>query len=258
MMQKAHWAMRCGIAMTIAVSCAMAQKPDVHNVIRFHVKPDRVGEFESAVKELGAVWQKAGYARQMSMWQSGAGPMEYLLVYNTKGYQEAFDNAPHASLKDVAGSVAALRARILACSNTVERRVSDVVADAGLPRGPLPPFVRVIQTEVKVGKMEQYLAMLKELVTPAMKKAGMSTFLVFRQRYGGSGGQVATAMGVNDLADLDQSPSAVVKAMGEAGYKHYLAKRSELVEHSEVNLYRLRKDLSYLPASGAQSSGGTR
>lgn len=257
-MQKTHWVMRCGIALTIAVSCAMAQKTDVHNVIRFQVKPDRVGEFESAMKELQAVFQKAGYERPSTMWQSGAGPMEYLLVYYTGGYADAFNSTSPASLKDVQGSVTALRSRVLACTSGMERRVSEVVSDLSLPRGTPPPFVRTIRTEVKVGKIDAYMAMLKEIVLPAMKKAGVPSFVVFRQRYGGSTSEVVSATGVNNLADLDASPSAVVKAMGEAGYKQYLAKRNELVDRSEVNIFRFRKDLSYQPAGNAQSGGGAR
>lgn len=243
---------------TVAVSCAVAQKVEVHNVIRVQVKPDKIGEFESAVKELQSVWQKAGYERAVSVWQSGAGPLEFLMVYYTKGYAEAFDTTPPASLKDVAAAVAVLRARIQACANTLDRRVSEVVVDASLPRGPLPPFVRVLRTEVKVGKIEQYLAIVKEMVTPAMKKAGVAGFFVFRQRYGGSNSEVATAMAVKDLSELDETPLAVAKAMGETGYKQYLAKRTELVEHSEVNLFRLRKDLTYQPAGNAQTGGGFR
>ncbi|MBL8177315.1 MAG: hypothetical protein JNK48_21750 [Bryobacterales bacterium] len=234
---------------TIAVSCAMAQKVDVHNVLRIQLKPDKVGEFESAVKELQTVWQKAGYERSVSVWQSGAGPLEFLMVYYTKGYAEAFDTTPPASLRDVSANVALLRARIAACALSIDRRVSEVVAGASLPRGPLPPFVRVLRTEVKVGKTDQYLAMLKEMVTPAMKKAGVPSFVVFRQRYGGSTSELWTAMGVNQLSNLDDSPAAVVKAMGDAGYNQYLARRAELVERSEVNLFRLRKDLTYTPAN---------
>ena len=83
----------------------------------------------------------------------------------------------------------------------------------------------------------------------------MPTFIVFRQRYGGSSNEVVSAAGVTNLADLDQSPAPVVKAMGEAGYKQYLAKRAELVEHSETNIFRFRKDLSYQPATSGQVTG---
>lgn len=242
--------------MTMAVALAPAQKTDIQNVIRFQVKPDRVGEFESAMKELQAVMQKAKYERGSTVWQSGAGPMEYLLVYYNNSYADTFGSTTPASLKDVQGSVTALRARVLACTSGMERRVSELVSDVSLPRSTPPPFVRTIRSEVKAGKMEQYMAMLKEMVLPAMKKAGVPTFIVFRQRYGGSSNEVVSATGVSNLADLDQSPSPVVKAMGEAGYKQYLAKRAELVEHSETNVFRFRKDLSYQPATGGQVTGG--
>lgn len=247
---------RWGVAMSMAVAMAPAQKTDIQNVIRFQVKPDRVGEFESAMKEMQAVMQKAKYERGSTMWQSGAGPMEYLLVYYNNSYADVFSNTPSPSLKEVQPSLTALRLRVLACTNAMERRVSEVVSDVSMPRGTPPPYVRTIRSEVKAGKMEPYMAMLKELVLPAMKKAGMQTFLVFRQRYGGSSNEVVSATGVTNLADLDQSPSPVVKAMGEAGYKQYLAKRAELVEHSETNIFRFRKDLSYQPATSGQVTGG--
>lgn len=248
--------MRWGMALTVAVALAPAQKTDIQNVIRFQVKPDRVGEFESAMKELHAVFQKAKYERASTVWQSGAGPMEYLLVYYNNSYADTFGNAQPASLKEVQASVTALRSRILACTSGLERRVSEVVSDVSLPRSTPPPYVRTIRSEVKSGKMEPYMALLKEIVLPAMKKAGVPTFIVFRQRYGGSSNEVVSAAGVTNLADLDQSPSPVVKAMGDAGYKQYLAKRAELVEHSETNIFRYRKDLSYQPATGGQVTGG--
>lgn len=250
-------AIRCGVALTLLAGCAAAQDQNLQSVVRFQVKPDRMGEFESAVKELHAVFQKAGYDRHNTIWQSAAGPMEYVLVNYSAKYSDMF-GSNSAKLKEVQGSVTALTARILSCTNSMDRRISEVLTDVSLPRQSVPPFIRTIRSDVKMGKLDEYIALLKQTIAPAMKKAGVPAFIVFRQRYGGSTSQIVSSTGLNSLADLDQSPSAVVAAMGDATYKQYLAKRNELVDSSEINIYRYRKDLSYQPAGTVQPSGANR
>jgi len=60
--------------------------------------------------------------------------------------------------------------------------------------------------------------------------------------------------GLNNWAQLDEK-GGIPKAMGEDGYKRFLAKIRLLVLASEYNIYRLERDLSYLPAASGSSAG---
>jgi hypothetical protein len=59
---------------------------------------------------------------------------------------------------------------------------------------------------------------------------------------GGPTNEFLSATGVQALSELDEM--APRKAMGEAKFKAWMAKRDAVIVSSEVNLYRYRPELS--------------
>lgn len=84
--------------------------------------------------------------------------------------------------------------------------------------------------------------MLKQLKDEGMQPAGVKRYSVSETRMGGPVGEFVTEMGVQTLADLDTNLWR--KAMGEAKFASYSAKRDGLTSEAEVNVYRLRPELS--------------
>src|SRR5262245_36848275 len=71
-----------GLACFAAMSFpATAQQPDTIRSVSFlRIKPERIGDFNAVVKEIHAVFAKAGLARASTFWQSLVGPREVVLV----------------------------------------------------------------------------------------------------------------------------------------------------------------------------------
>ena len=86
------------------------------------------------------------------------------------------------------GPLAALMARRAQClesaRQTIERALPDVsFVTAGTPT---PAMLRVTRTRVRPGMAEQYLALVKSDLMPALKKGGAASFRVRRVEWGGS------------------------------------------------------------------------
>jgi hypothetical protein len=75
-----------------------------------------------------------------------------------------------------------------------------------------------------------------------VKPAGVKVYTVTQTRMGGPTGELVSVTGVDSLAALDEV--APRKAMGEAKYNAWVARRDAAIEGSEVNVLRFRPELS--------------
>jgi hypothetical protein len=160
------------------------------------------------------------------------------------------------ALKEYAGQLSAIAARIY---NTVasSRRLIEVVdPELSLPAGgEPPPMVSVLRTRVRPDRLNDYMAAFKGDFWPAVKKSGLKVYMTSRTRFGGSSYEITRVSGIEKMAQLD-GPSPIVQAMGESAYNAYLAKIRPMTVSSEYQLYRYNKEASYLPpAQGAAVSG---
>ena len=107
---------------------------------------------------------------------------------------------------------------------------------------------------VRPDKVNEYLALLKSELFPAVKKAELKSYSIAQVRYGAPTSEFLSVSGLNNWAQLDER-GGIPKAMGEDGYQRFLAKIRPLILASEYNIYRLERDLSYLPAPSGSSTG---
>jgi hypothetical protein len=240
------------LTLTLLAAAALlpAQQPAIRNVVRVHVKPDRAGDFQAAVKDYNAALKKAGWDKASYWWSSLTGTNEFHLVRNFSKYGDMDAPGPTATNADLARAFA----RIQSCTEGTETTVMEVLPDLSLPRQPEPPPV-ILVTRVRVfpGKATEYENLLKEEYLPAVRKAGVKSYSVARVRSGGSGNDFYTSVGLKSWADLDEQ-SPVRKAMGAEAYQRFIAKRSALIVETETQMFRYRPELSYMPGSMTTSS----
>lgn len=231
------------------VSSLPAQQPqaNIRSIDRYHLKADRAGDFRSVIKEIQAVLRKAGHNRGSSWWQSLNGPNEMARVVFHPNWAEL--DAQPAAFREAAAELAPLMARMMQCVDHSERIIDVVMPELGLPRSSeIPPMISNLRVLVKPERLDEYVALVKNELLPAVQKSGLKTFLVARTRFGGPATEFRTALGLQSWADLDR-PSPIVTALGgEAGYQKFLARIRPLMVESEYMMYRHIAELDFIPA----------
>ena len=160
-------------------------EPSIRSISFATIKADRVGDFQAAVKEYAALSKKAGSERYFSLWASNSGPREFVRVdYHAKWAE--FDVFQDPKLKDVAGQASAISMRINQTIESSHRVIDVAVPDLSLPRsGTMPAMVRTLRTRVKPERVNDYIALMKSDLFPAVKKSGVKAYGVSRTRFGG-------------------------------------------------------------------------
>lgn len=196
---------------------------------------------------------KANDNKPYSMWVSLTGDREYALVsYHAKLAELDAVRTDDPKLKDQKADLIRIAARIFQCAEESRRYVGEMDKDLSLPSAKdTPKMISVLR--VHPDKVDQYLALAKSELLPAVKRSGVKAYSVTRTRYGGSRADITTVVGVDSWADLDGT-SPIVKAMGADAYQKYLNKVRPLMQDAEYNVYRYQPELSYLPNMAASGS----
>jgi hypothetical protein len=243
------------VAAAALITPARAQQGNIRSVRFYHVKPDRIGDFQGAIKEFNAVLKKGGSNRHYTLWVSLTGATEYARVdYYTKWAD--LDVVQEPKMKEQAQDLQRIGIRINQCTEGSNRIIDEVLPDLSLPRtAEIPKMVRTLRTRVRPDKVNDYLALVKSEVLPAAKKAGLKEYSLAQTRYGAPISEFLSVAGVNNWADFDGG-FGVQKAMGEEVYQRFLAKLRPLILESEYNVYRFLPDLSYLSTAPSGSTTG--
>jgi hypothetical protein len=176
------------------------------------------------------------------------------VIYYAKWAELDSTAATDPKLKDKQADVASINARIGQCLDHSERIIDVVDAELSLPRQSDPPkMIRTNRVLVRPDKVEEFRALLKAELLPAVHKAGLTTFGIARTMYGGPRNEFRGVSAISSWADLDGT-SPIVKAMGQAAYDSFAAKVGALTLENEYNVYRFMPDLSYLPVVGGATA----
>lgn len=218
---------------------------NIRSIRHITVKAERAGDLTAAIKEANAVFKKAGREKPIIIWRSLTGPTELLRV----DYYEKFadlDSEAYPKMKPYEGEYAAIARRILDSFAKSERVIDIVLPDLSLPRAATPPKMLMIWTaRIKMDKAREFYELEKNEFLPAMKNAGVHSYNFARTRFGGPNGEVRSAVGLDNWAELD-GPSLVRKGMGDK-YAAYVAKVEGMLEEYRYDIYRLDPELSYIP-----------
>ena len=221
---------------------------NIQHTRRYTIKGGRMAEFESIIKDLNALYKKAGVPSATLVFQSLTGAEQvYVSRYYEKVSQALANRATQFKGED-AVAYRALNMRLMDTVASRETRVGERDVDLSLPRpAVIPPFIRVIRTQAKPGKVAEMKGLIREWVDGGLKPAGVKVYTVTQTVMGGPSGEIVSVTGVNALAELDEM--APRKAMGEAKFNAWMAKRDAAIAGSEVNVLRFRPELSTWTAS---------
>jgi hypothetical protein len=109
-------------------------------------------------------------------------------------------------------------------------------------------MIRVLTTDVRPERYNDYLALVKSDILPAAQKGGAKMYEFSEMRYGAPNTEVTSIVAMDSWGDLDTGVG-VQKALGKEGYQALLQKVRPLIVQSVVNEYRFQPDISYLPAA---------
>lgn len=225
-----------------------AQQGNIRSVRFYTVKPERVGDFQAAVKDYVAVATRAGAGHPYSMFVSLTGPAAYLRGDVYTNWADLDSAGPDPKLKEQAAEVQRITTRITQCTESSRRIIDEVIPELSFGgMGAPPAMMRVLTTHVRPDKVGEYLELIRSEVLPAAKKAGLKVFSVAQTRYGGTSTAFVLVSGMSKWSDLDGG-YGVEKAMGKEGYQRFLTKIRPLIVDSEYNVFRFAPELSYLPA----------
>jgi len=232
----------------VTASVWAQEPPAIRSIIHFQIKPDKVGDWIAAEKEIAALRTKGGSDRGYTVWQAITGPREFIIVrYHSKWAE--LDLVDDPKMTAHAGAMTALAARINSCVESAWREIHSMQPDLTLPRpAEMPKMVRTARITVAPGKMDEVLSTMKSVTVPAMKSAGVTSYGVGRVRYGAGTNQILSHIGFSSWADLD-GPSPVEKAAGRDAYLKYVEKIGTLTKRTEWTVYRFRPELSYTPTA---------
>ena len=145
-------------------------------------------------------------------------------------------------------------ARLAQYEQNVQVTIDRTLPDLGIPpQGQLvpPTFTHMIRLRVRSGGNEEFAAVMKNDMIPALKKADVKLLLARRTALGGVG-DYYFAEGMEKWAEMD-NPLSLSKAMGPEAYKKMEDKLNSLVTLREDTIWRYQPDLSYYPGASNSS-----
>jgi len=240
------------LAAAALASPALAQQPTIRSVTFYTVKPDRITDFQNGVKEYNAILAKAGSDRYSSIWVSLTGPYEYARVQVYTKWADldnTIDKDP--KLKDQQADLTRIGLSIIGSTSSWRREIQVVDPDLSLPdNGTLPKLIRVLVTQVRPEKYREYLDFQKNVILPAVKKSGATTYNFADVHFGAPGPTFVSVVGIDNWADFDTGVGAE-KGVGKDAYPAIVDQAHSLIVSSDFLVYRYEPDLSYLPAPAA-------
>ena len=223
--------------------------PNIRSSTSYTVKPDRVGDFTGAIKEYNALLKKARYDKGYTMWLTASGPVEYRVVsYSSKWAEFDVSRNTDPKLKDVQVELTAIARRIMSCVEKYDRVLMQVNTALSLPRQAEPPkMIQVVTVRIHPDKLDDYLALMKSDVFPAIQKSEIKTFSVSQGRFGAPPYELRIAIGMDKWADVDGAPPMVKAMGGQDRFNAYLKKSRPMTSFAEYDISRYMPELSYWP-----------
>jgi hypothetical protein len=206
------------------------------------LKPDQFDEWTSCLRDRAAVLKKAGARHDYTIWTALTGDEQALRVDLFSKWAD-LDTEPYTDLKEQAADLARIERRLEQCRYGVRRVMAKIDTEASLPLPAQPaPMIEVNTVRLKPGSGREYIDAVRDLL-PLEKKVGIKLFFVAQNFLGVDMPEYTVVVGQDNWASSDVDP---ISAMPE--YQRYTSKRNSLLVTRQINMYRFRPELSYLPA----------
>lgn len=246
----------CVAALSTGLSAA---DPNFQRTTVFTIKPDRVNDFEAAVKDINALAKKANVSLPAFVAQSATGPEHYVLVNQSEKMSDLFPEGPPLELQAHMAELAPIIQRLTSCLEKTESIVLQIRRDLSMavPATSTPPrLVLSSFVQVKPGKTEEWAALVKNEMLPAYRKAGVKSIGVNEARFGAPAGMFVMTAFSDKAADLEADP--LLASMGPENLRKLIDKFLPLTESFRQHVFRVRADLSYIPQAAGGGAGAGR
>lgn len=240
---------KCALAGALTLMTAgqvMGQTvPDLMRISYYKVKATGTYDYQEGIKlvnqsykKYGAPWRRAWASTMFGQTYTG------VLVTPVKNFAEFDSPGPMAgmSTSDNIKFQTLMRNAVEDSRHVLARFAPEL----SIYPGPLPEktHARMMTTVVKPGKAQEFEEMIKTMLLPALKAAGIKDYRVNRVMLGSAVGEYIIVMPFAKWAELDALPTTE-KILG-ASYKAYLAKVAETVDRAETQTMTTSPELGYV------------
>ena len=216
---------------------------NIRTVLLVKTKMGHDDSWKAAAKDYVALVKKAGSQQQFTIWDSQSGPNLHAVVwYSTKWKEMAEDNP---KLKGSEADIATLFRRLDLDTENLETWIDEMQPELMIRSNQIPAFVRTGRTRVISGKMDEFKALIRDQVVPALKKSGVTDYGMALARFGTPSNEAHSYLGLNGWADLDGAIGAE-KGMTAAEWMAFQAKVAPLIESTQWDIWKYQPDLSYI------------
>ena len=212
------------------------------------VKPEMRQEFEASLKQIMAAYKKAGIPWFLTVQNFAGDTTEYTTVVPVVKFGDL--DGPPVVMKELGEKAwEKLSRRLDRCYTAQTRQYAARQPELEINKADVPIGVYWLETRTLVaqGRMDDYLTWLKNDYRPALEKADVAHFFVWRPIFGGEGGEVVSSRMLKNLAEIDGGP-VLTKGLGEAGARAVNARLAPLVRSSTTRIVLVRTDLTYSTA----------
>jgi hypothetical protein len=230
--------------------------PAMLNVVHYRVKVDHIQEFEEVEKQIAGSYKKAAPTDQFRVVYRGTigNAMDFEVLTPMSKFADRDAENPYnkmATEQERLTRGARLGQYLENVQTTIDKTLPDLSINT--PGAAFPPaYAHLIRIRVKGGSADEFSAIVKNEMIPAIKKAGVKTLTAHRTLLGGVG-DFYFAEGFEKWAEMDM-PDNVPKIMGQEAYRKMMDKLNPMVTIREDTVLRYQPDLSYFPGAGATTS----
>lgn len=249
-------ALAAALVATAVPSFGQTTAPAMLNVVHYRVKVDHVQEFQEVEKQIGGSFRKASPADQFRIVYRGTvgNAMDFEVFTPISKFADRDGENPYnkmASEQERATRTARLGQYLESVQITIDKPLPDLTINTPGENGP-PAYIHGIRIRVHSGGNEEFAAVVKNELVPALKKSGVKTLLARRTMLGAVG-DYNFVEGFEKWAEMD-NPESLSKVMGAEAFRKMEDKLNGLVTLREDTVWRYQPDMSYFPGARASSS----
>lgn len=228
-----------------AMAWAQPAQPDLLRLSYYKVRSSGTYDYQEGMKLINEGYKKAGvpWRRAWTMTMFGetytgvmATPVKNFAQFDNPGPMTGLSTADNIKIQTL------MRNAVESSRHVLVRFAPEL----SLYPGPLPEktFGRMMTVRVKPGKTLEYEDLVKTMLLPALKQAGIKDFRVNRVILGSAAGEYVTLIPFAKWSELDGWPTTE-KLMG-ASYKAYLARIAETVDSAETQVMTTVPELGFV------------
>lgn len=244
---------------SVSAQAGAAAPPQRVAVTTTQIKPDMIATWRDLIqKEAVPAFKKAGVPWR---WVFSSGPLggqafTFVTVTPVANFAQ-YDQPPAIQRAMGQDGAAKYNAKLLPTIVSSHTVIQTLISQASLQSfSSTPPVLaRVATTQLLPGKGPEFTQITASEFLPALKKAGVTDYLVFATTYGGQGNERTIVTLLSKYADLD-APNPFVRALGQEAAQKLNQKRAALTSGTEAIVLRFVPELSY--GVPAKPTGSTR